>query len=279
MKRFRSDETSTGSLGPMGTNDSGPIRVGVLGVAGRMGRAVADAVHEADGLMLVAAADPSAPGSEVNDVTVVAGVEDLLDAVPDVDVVVDFTVAEASRATLPALAAAGVHAVVGTSGLDDDDLAALRDVFRTSNCLVAPNFAIGAVLMMRFAELAAPWFETAEIVETHHDGKIDAPSGTAVATADRMAAASADWAPDPTTREVVSGARGGVGPADIRIHSLRMRGAVADQEVVLGTTGQTLTIRHNTTDRTSFMPGVVLAVRRIGDAPGVTLGLDALLGL
>ena len=133
--------------------------------------------------------------------------------------------------------------------------------------------------MMRFAELAAPWFETAEIVETHHDDKIDAPSGTAVATADRMAAASVDWAPDPTTREVVSGARGGVGPADIRIHSLRMRGAVADQEVVLGTTAQTLTIRHNTTDRTSFMPGVVLAVRRIGDAPGVTLGLDALLGL
>ena len=133
--------------------------------------------------------------------------------------------------------------------------------------------------MMRFAELAAPWFETAEIVETHHDDKIDAPSGTAVATADRMAAASAEWAPDPTTREVVSGARGGVGPADIRIHSLRMRGAVADQEVVLGTTAQTLTIRHNTTDRTSFMPGVVLAVRRIGDAPGVTLGLDALLGL
>ena len=262
----------------MGTNDSGPIRVGVLGVAGRMGRAVADAVHEADGLMLVAAADPSAPGSEVNGVTVAASVEDLLDAGPGVDVVVDFTVAEASRATLPVLAAAGVHAVVGTSGLGDDDLAALRDVFRTSNCLVAPNFAIGAVLM-RFAELAAPWFETAEIVETHHDGKIDAPSGTAVATADRMAAASAEWAPDPTTREVVSGARGGVGPADIRIHSLRMRGAVADQEVVLGTTAQTLTIRHNTTDRTSFMPGVVLAVRRIGDAPGVTLGLDTLLGL
>ena len=263
----------------METTDSGPIRVGVLGAAGRMGRAVADAVYEADGLTLVAAADPSAPGSEVNGVTLVAGVEALLDADPGLDVVVDFTVAEASRATLPVLAEAGVHAVVGTSGLGDDDLAALRDVFRTSNCVVSPNFAIGAVLMMRFAELAAPWFETAEIVETHHDGKIDAPSGTAVATADRMAAASAEWAPDPTTREVVSGARGGVGPGDIRIHSLRMRGAVADQEVVLGTTGQTLTIRHDTTDRASFMPGVVLAVRRIGDVPGVTLGLDALLGL
>ncbi len=263
----------------METNDAALIRVGVLGVAGRMGRAVADAVDEADGLALVAAADPSAPGSEVNGVTVVAGVEDLLDAGPGVDVVVDFTVAEASRATLPVLAAAGVHAVVGTSGLSDDDLTVLRDVFRTSNCVVAPNFAIGAVLMMRFAELAAPWFETAEIVETHHDGKIDAPSGTAVATADRMAAASTEWAPDPTTRQVVPGTRGGLGSADIRIHSIRMRGAVADQEVVLGTTGQTLTIRHDTTDRTSFMPGVVLAVRRIGDTSGLTLGLDALLGL
>ena len=127
MKRFRSDETSTGSLGPMGTNDSGPIRVGVLGVAGRMGRAVADAVHEADGLTLVAAADPSAPGSEVNGVTVAAGVEDLLDAGSGVDVVVDFTVAEASRATLPVLAAAGVHAVVGTSGLGQQVYIGLGD--------------------------------------------------------------------------------------------------------------------------------------------------------
>ena len=196
-----------------------------------------------------------------------------------VDVVVDFTVAEASRTNLPVLAAAGVHVVVGTSGLSDDDLDNLRAAFTTSNCLVAPNFAIGAVLMMRFAEMAAPWFETAEIVEVHHDGKVDAPSGTATATAERMAAASSDWAPDPTTREAVAGARGGVGPADIRIHSLRMRGAVADQEVVLGTTGQTLTIRHDTTDRSSFMPGVVLAIGRIAEVPGVTVGLDALLGL
>ena len=261
----------------MGTTDAGLIRVGVLGVAGRMGRAVADAVHDAEGLVLAGAADPSAAGTEVHGVTVVADVEGLLAATPDV--VVDFTVAEASRATLPVLAAAGVHAVVGTSGLGDDDLATLRDAFTRSNCVVAPNFAIGAVLMMRFAEMAAPWFDTAEIVEIHHDGKVDAPSGTAVATAERMAAASAEWAPDPTTREVMPGARGGVGPADIHIHSLRMRGAVADQEVVLGTTGQTLTIRHDTTDRASFMPGVVLAVRRIADAPGVTLGLDALLGL
>ena len=172
-----------------------------------------------------------------------------------------------------------MHAVVGTSGLDEADVGSLRAAFTSSNCLIAPNFAIGAVLMMRFAELAAPWFDTAEIVEVHHDGKVDAPSGTAVATAERMAAASADWAPDPTTREVMSGARGAAGPAGIRIHSLRMSGVVADQEVVLGTTGQTLTIRHDTTDRGSFMPGVVLAVGRIAEVPGVTVGLDVLLGL
>ena len=242
-----------------------------------MGRMVAGAVTAAEGMVLAAAADPSAPGSAVSGVTLVADVGDLLNA--GVDVVVDFTVAEASRTNLPVLAAAGVHVVVGTSGLGDDDLDNLRAAFTSSNCLVAPNFAIGAVLMMRFAEMAAPWFETAEIVEVHHDGKVDAPSGTATATAERMAAASSDWAPDPTTREAVAGARGGVGPADIRIHSLRMRGAVADQEVILGTTGQTLTIRHDTTDRSSFMPGVVLAIGRIAEVPGVTVGLDALLGL
>lgn len=242
-----------------------------------MGRLVADAVTAADGMVLVAAVDPSAPGSRVCDVEVVADVRDLVEA--GVDVVVDFTVAEASRVNLGVLASAGVHAVVGTSGLGEADIGELRAAFTSSNCLIAPNFAIGAVLMMRFAELAAPWFETAEIIEVHHDGKVDAPSGTAIATAERMAAASADWAPDPTTRVVMAGARGAAGPADIRIHSLRMRGAVADQEVVLGTDGQTLSIRHDTIDRGSFMPGVVLAVRRIAGIPGLTVGLDVLLGI
>ena len=254
-----------------------PIRVGVVGAVGRMGRSVAEAVTAADGMALAAAVDPSAPGSEVCGVEVLANVDALVEV--GIDVAVDFTVAEASRSNLPVLAAAGVHAVVGTSGLDEADIGSLRAAFTSSNCLIAPNFAIGAVLMMRFAELAAPWFDTAEIVGVHHDGKVDAPSGTAVATAERMAAASADWAPDPTTREVMSGARGAAGPAGIRIHSLRMSGVVADQEVVLGTTGQTLTIRHDTTDRGSFMPGVVLAVGRIAEVPGVTVGLDVLLGL
>ena len=144
---------------------------------------------------------------------------------------------------------------------------------------MAPNFAIGAVLMMRFAEMAAPFFETAEVIELHHDQKVDAPSGTALNTVERMAAASSDWAPDPTQAETVPGARGGKGPGGIPVHSVRLRGLVAHQEVLLGTTGQSLSIRHDSYDRSSFMPGVVLAVKQIGDHPGLTVGLDAFLGL
>ena len=260
-----------------GMESGAPIRVGVLGAAGRMGRAVCRAVDGADGLVLVAAADPAVVGEDLDGVVVAAGPAEVVEA--GAEVVVDFTVVDASRANLPILAEAGVHAVVGTSGLDGDDLAGLRSSFGSSNCVVVPNFAIGAVLMMRFAEIAAPWFDTAEVLEFHHDGKVDAPSGTALATADRMAAASADWAADGTMTENLSGGgRGAKGPSDIRIHAVRMRGMVAHQEVVLGTTGQTLTIRHDTVDRDSFMPGVLLAVRRIAEVPGVTVGLDALLG-
>ncbi len=168
-------------------------------------------------------------------------------------------------------AAHGIHAVIGTTGLDAPALAALAEAFPAdgpTGCVVAPNFAIGAVLMMRFAELAAPWFESAEIIELHHDAKVDAPSGTALLTANRMAAASADWGADPTRVEVVEGARGGEGPAGIRIHSVRLRGLVAHQEVVLGTEGQSLTIRHDSYDRRSFMPGVLLAVRAVAGRPG-----------
>jgi 4-hydroxy-tetrahydrodipicolinate reductase len=125
--------------------------------------------------------------------------------------------------------------------------------------------------------VAAPYFETAEIIELHHDRKVDAPSGTAMLTLERMAAASADWAADPTLDTVVPGARGGRGPADIPVHSVRLRGMVAHQEVLLGTTGQTLTIRHDSYDRSSFMPGVLLAVKAVADRPGVTVGLDPLL--
>ncbi|MCU1362161.1 MAG: dihydrodipicolinate reductase [Ilumatobacteraceae bacterium] len=258
------------------TNE-GTIRVGVVGAGGRMGRAVCDAVSADDQLDLVAAVDPSAIGQSLCGVTVAGELKAFTDA--GVHVVVDFTVAAATRTTLPWVAMHGMHAVVGTTGLSDHDLDDVRRAFNGSNCLIAANFAISAVLMMRFAELAAPWFETAEIIELHHDAKIDAPSGTALTTAQRMAAASAEWAPDPTQHEVSPGARGGEGPAGIRLHSVRMRGMVAHQEVILGTQGQTLIIRQDSYDRLSYMPGVMLACKRVGMHPGLTVGLEPLLGI
>jgi 4-hydroxy-tetrahydrodipicolinate reductase len=251
------------------------IRVGVVGAAGRMGATVCDAVANADGLELVAAIDSHNVGTVVHGVTISPELKTLADA--GAEVVVDFTVAEAARVTLPWLGLHGMHAVVGTTGFTDEDLAAFKAAFARSNCIIAANFAIGAILMMRFAEMAAPYFDTAEILEFHHDAKADAPSGTAITTAKRMAAASSDWAKDPTTNEVFAGARGGLGPSDIRVHAVRMRGMVAHQEVVLGTEGQTLTIRHDSYDRSSFMPGVVLACRNVATTPGITLGIDSLL--
>lgn len=253
-----------------------------------MGSEVCRSVAGADGLTLVGGVDPHHAGGSLAELTramvapdglttIGADPGDLLAVKPDV--AIDFTVHGAAMQNLRWCAANGVHAVVGTTGFSDADLAELRAAFTTSNCLIAANFAIGAVLMMRFAELAAPFFETAEVIEYHHDGKVDSPSGTAIATVNRMAAAKSNWAPDPTQKEVIPGARGGRGAADIRVHAVRMRGVVANQEVILGTTGQTLTIRHDTTDRTSFMPGVVLAAQRIGAHPGLTIGLDSFLGL
>ena len=241
-----------------------------------MGQTVCAAVGADPDLDLVAAVDPFAVGRSILGTDVAADAQVMADA--KVDVAIDFTVAEAARKNLAFCAANGIHAVVGTTGLDDDDLAVLRADFTRSNCVQAANFAIGAVLMMRFAELAAPFFETAEIIEFHHDRKIDAPSGTAARTAERMAAASGDWADDPTKQEVYPGARGGLGPAGIRVHAVRMRGMFAHQEVLLGTAGQTLTIRHDTFDRDCYMPGVLLAVKRVMDHPGLTVGLDPLLG-
>jgi 4-hydroxy-tetrahydrodipicolinate reductase len=252
-------------------------RVGVFGAGGRMGSTVCGAVAGDPTLELVAAVDPMHEGEAVAGVTVAGTPRALADA--DAQVAVDFTAAEAAMDNLRWCAMHQVHAVVGTTGLVEADFQELRGLFGASNCVVAPNFAIGAVLMMRFAELAAPFFETAEIIELHHDQKVDAPSGTALLTARRMAEASSEWAADPTRVEVVPGARGGLGPADIHVHSVRLRGLVAHQEVLLGTTGQSLTIRHDSYDRNSFMPGVLLAIKAIADRPGVTVGLDTLLGL
>ncbi|MGY6502135.1 MAG: 4-hydroxy-tetrahydrodipicolinate reductase [Acidimicrobiales bacterium] len=262
-----------------------PIRVGVFGAAGRMGATVCQAVHDDPALDLVAAVDPHHQGLDLHtvagidgqDLSVAGTAEEFLRQ--SVDVVVDFTRIEAARENLAFLAEHGIHAVVGTSGFTQADYDTLAGAFTSSNCIVAPNFAVGAVLMARFAELAAPFFETAEIIELHHDAKIDAPSGTAMHTVERMAAASDQWAPDPTTNEVLTGARGGKGPAGIPVHSVRLRGIVAHQEVLLGTAGQTLSIRHDSYDRSSFMPGVVLALKQVGSLPGLTVGLDAVLGV
>jgi 4-hydroxy-tetrahydrodipicolinate reductase len=254
------------------------IRVGVFGAGGRMGSTVCRAVSDAPDMELVAAVDPVHAGDASGEIPLAAGAHQL--EVAEAQVAVDFTVLEAARENIRWCAAHGVHAVVGTTGFGEAELAEFAELFEGSaaNCVIAPNFAVGAVLMMRFAEMAAPFFETAEIIELHHNQKIDAPSGTAARTAERMAAASKDWADDPTTIVSAAGARGGLVDG-IAVHSVRMQGMVAHQEVLLGTTGQTLSIRHDSYDRVSFMPGVLLAIRKIADTPGLTIGLDALLGL
>ena len=244
-----------------------------------MGATVCEAVAADPDLELVASVDPNRVGASAGGMVSVADRQAVADA--GADVVVDFTIAEAARDNLVWLAEQQVHAVVGTTGFTDDDLERFHAAFTTAEraCIIAPNFAISAVLMMRFAELAAPYFDTAEVIELHHDAKIDAPSGTARLTVEKMAAASGDWAPDPTEHEMLSGVRGAEGPTGIRVHAVRMRGMVAHHEVILGAEGQTLTIRQDSTDRSSFMPGVLAAVKAAPDCSGLIVGLDALLDI
>ncbi len=260
-----------------------------------MGRQVCRSVTTHSDLELVAAADPLHAGTglatligpEGGELVVTAELDDLIGTAAQV--VVDFTRIDAARDTLAFCAEHGIHAVVGTTGFTEEDLTDLRRRFAgpekgAPNCIVAANFAIGAVLMMKFAELAAPWFDAAEIVELHHEQKLDAPSGTSVHTAERMAAARsssglAEFPPDGTVTTVMEGVRGGAGPFGVRIHSVRLPGLVAHQEVILGAEGQGLIIRHDSYDRSSFMDGVVLAIRSVADRPGVTIGLEPLLGL
>jgi 4-hydroxy-tetrahydrodipicolinate reductase len=256
-----------------------------------MGATVCQAVADDPDLELVAAVDPRLAGIDIYQVTGVEGsdvqVEGDAEALAraETQVAVDFTEAAAARENLRWCAAKGVHAVVGTTGFTGDDVAQLDRLFSgSSNCVLSANFAIGAALMTRFAELASPYVDTAEIVELHHDAKLDAPSGTSLRIAEgmsksRQASGAGSWGEDPTRTEVVKGARGAVGPGGIRVHSVRLRGLVAHHEVILGAAGQTLTIRHDSYDRTSFMPGVLLAVKSVAERPGLTLGLDSLLGL
>ena len=259
-------------------------RVGVVGAGGRMGQEVCRAVADASDMELVAAVDPAHVGADAGGRPIVGEVNSLSDL--DAQVVVDFTVAAAVRHNLPHYAQQGLHAVIGTSGLSDADVKAAEASFRGSgaNVIVAANFAIGAVLLMHCSRLIAPHMDGVEVIELHHDAKWDAPSGTALRTAALIAeargeAGSGPLGPDPTTDFVLAGARGAEAKGGVHVHSVRLPGLVAHEEVVFGAAGQSLSIRHDSYDRSSFMPGVLLAVRGVGTRPGLTLGLEPLLGL
>jgi 4-hydroxy-tetrahydrodipicolinate reductase len=246
------------------------LKVGVLGARGRVGGEMCRAIEAAEGLELVAAVD-------VDD-----SIEELVRA--SAEIAVHFTHPDVVMDQVAYCIRHGIHAVVGTTGFTDERLSTIRDQLGDApptGVLVAPNFSVGAVLMMRFAADAARFFESVEIVEMHHPDKADAPSGTARRTAELIAAArrqaGRDPVPDATTQEV-AGARG-ADIGGIRVHSQRVRGLVAHQEVLLGAAGETLSIRHDSLDRVSFVPGVLAAVRGIADRPGLTVGLEPLLGL
>jgi len=245
------------------------IKVGVLGAKGRMGSEVCRTVAAADGMELVAAID----------------VGDERDALTECDVIVDFTHPGAVMDNLRWCLSRGRNVVVGTSGFDEARLASVAGWLGDAplaRALIVPNFSIGAVLMMFFAGKAARFFESAEVIELHHAAKADAPSGTATRTASLMAAAraAAELGPQPdATVSEVDGARGAVVDG-VRVHSVRLSGLLAHQEVLLGGHGEILTIRHDSMDRSSFMPGVLLAVRGVGSLPpGLTVGLEGMLGL
>jgi 4-hydroxy-tetrahydrodipicolinate reductase len=230
-----------------------------------MGRTVCDAVRGADDLELVAEVDVGDDPEQF----VASGSE----------VVVDFTHPDAVDANVRFYLEHGIHAVVGTTGWDDEEIASWRELAGASdaNAVIAPNFALGAVLMMHIAKIVAPHMPHVEIIELHHDRKADAPSGTAVMTADGIASVR-EVEPDVPVEESIAGSRGAE-RRGIRVHAVRLPGLVAHQEILFGAEGQTLSLRHDTVDRTAFMPGVLLAVRQVPDRPGLTVGLDRLLGL
>jgi 4-hydroxy-tetrahydrodipicolinate reductase len=253
-----------------------PLRVAVLGARGRMGSTVCRAVDEADDLDLVAAVDlAEAPGGDSARVAVEAGAQ----------VAVDFTSPGAVMANIRTLVAGGVHAVVGTTGFDPARLDEVRSALAAGDgdvgVLVVPNFALGAVLLMRFAQTAARYYESVEVVELHHPDKVDAPSGTARRTAELVAAARAQAGLGPVPDATSTGieAARGADVEGIAVHAVRLRGLVAHQEVLFGAPGETLTIRHDSFDRESFMPGVLLGIRSVVSRPGLTVGLEALLDL
>jgi 4-hydroxy-tetrahydrodipicolinate reductase len=240
----------------------------VLGAKGKVGATMVNAVQDADDLEFTVGVDAGDPLSDLVDTRT--------------EVVIDFTHPEVVMANLKFLIDHGIHAVVGTTGFTDERIGEVNEWLgekKGVGVLIAPNFAIGAVLSMHFAQQAARFFESVEVIELHHQHKADAPSGTATRTARLIAEARKDMPPNPdATSTGLDGARG----ADvdgIPVHSVRMAGLVAHQEVLFGTMGETLTIRHDSTDRTSFVPGVLLCVRGIAERPGLTVGIEPLLDL
>lgn len=261
------------------------IRVLVSGAGGKMGSEVVRAVTAADGMQVVAAVDPGVAGCLISaaDGEHVECQANLADAIAAArpDVMVDFTHPTVVEGNLRVALAAGVDCVVGTTGLSEETLAELAQLAPRGTCLFfAPNFAVGAVLMMQFAEKAARFMPHVEVIEFHHDKKADAPSGTAIRTARLIAAARLEVPVTPgreTELPGIEGARGAL-VEGVSVHSVRLPGLVAHQEVLFGGPGQTLTIRHDSIDRTSFMPGVVLAVRKVGALSGIVIGLEKLMG-
>ena len=262
------------------------IRVGVIGAAGKMGREVCRAVLADPELTLVAAVDVAGNGmvGELIGGDSKVKLSDELDTLSDaeVEVAVDFTHPSVVMGNLRYCIRHAIHAVVGTTGITADHLKEIQELIDEeggeSNVVVAPNFAIGAVLMMRFAASAVKYLHSVEIIELHHDQKADAPSGTALKTAEEIAKERDAASPSPVSKETIPGVRGGAA-SGIPIHSVRLAGLVAHQEVLLGGPGQLLTIRHDSFDRASFMPGVLLAVKAISTRPGLTYGLEHLLEL
>ena len=246
------------------------LQVGVIGAKGRMGATVCGAVRDAPGMELVAEVDQD------------DSLEQLIEA--GAQVVVVFSIPDTALDHVTFLVNHGIHAVVGTTGWTEDRLQAVRDALVASpatGVLVAPNFALGAVLAMRFAQVAATHFESVEVIELHHPGKVDAPSGTARHTAELVAQARRENGVGPSPDATTTGLPGSRG-ADVdgvRVHSVRLRGLVAHEEILLGNPGEQLTIRHDSFDRISFMPGVVVGIRAVGSRPGLTVGLEHYLDL
>ncbi|HDP69205.1 MAG TPA: 4-hydroxy-tetrahydrodipicolinate reductase [Actinobacteria bacterium] len=259
----------------------------VCGASGKMGREVCRAVYEDLELSLVGAVDVSCVGQDIGELVGLGKIgifieDDLKTILNKLSprVVVDFTNPNVVMDNIRMVINCGINSVVGTTGFTGDDLAEIESLLEGKDVgiVIAPNFAIGAVLMMKFSEKALKYFSNAEIIELHHDKKVDAPSGTALKTAEMMSSSNNITCSNSTEREIIKGVRGGEFK-NIHIHSVRLPGLVAHQEVIFGSKGQTLTIRHDSIDRTSFMPGVLMAVKQVEKFKGLTYGLDRLLDL